>query len=503
MFEQILMAMDLRFIFLVMVGAFAGLVVGAMPGLSVTMATAILVSVTFTWAVKDAMALMMGVYVVGVFSGAISAILINIPGAPASVATTLDGFPMTMKGQARKALWIATFYSFIGTLFGLIMLALVARPVTKIALQFSPMDYFLLALFGLTTVGSLTSKNFLKGLLSAAFGVMISLIGVDPIMGTPRFTFGSLRLYAGISLIAALIGLFGFSEILIQIGQRSLAPIAGKLGREKVSLRRLLRYLPLSIQSAIIGTVIGALPGTGGPVASLIAYDQAKKTVRKPEVPFGEGAVEGIVASESANNACIGGALIPMLTLAVPGDAVTAVLLSAMYVHGLRPGPLLFTQTPELFYIIIAAGIIGSLAILLLGVGVAPLMARMVLIPKKILLPVVAVLCMIGAYAINSSVFDVLIMAIFGFLGFIMRRKGYAVAPMVLGIVLGSLMDANFRRAVSLASAGDNLIISMFSRPISIVLVAFILISLLSNFGFVKTGIRKLFARKPTETKEE
>jgi putative tricarboxylic transport membrane protein len=332
---------------------------------------------------------------------------------------------------------------------------------------------------------------------------MISLIGVDPIMGTPRFTFGSLRLYAGISLIAALIGLFGFSEILIQIGQRSLAPIAGKLGREKVSLRRLLRYLPLSIQSAIIGTVIGALPGTGGPVASLIAYDQAKKTVRKPEVPFGEGAVEGIVASESANNACIGGALIPMLTLAVPGDAVTAVLLSAMYVHGLRPGPLLFTQTPELFYIIIAAGIIGSLAILLLGVGVAPLMARMVLIPKKILLPVVAVLCMIGAYAINSSVFDVLIMAIFGFLGFIMRRKGYAVAPMVLGIVLGSLMDANFRRAVSLASAGDNLIISMFSRPISIVLVAFILISLLSNFGFVKTGIRKLFARKPTETKEE
>ena len=423
MVEQILAAIDLRFIFLVFVGAFAGLVVGAMPGLSVTMATAILVSVTFTWTVNDAMALMMGVYVVGVFSGAISAILINIPGAPASVATTLDGFPMTMKGQARKALRVATVYSFVGTLFGLIMLALLAKPVTKIALQFSPMDYFLLALFGLTTVGSLTSKNFLKGLISATLGVIISLIGIDPIMGTPRFTFGSMKLQAGISLIAALIGLFGFSEILVQIGQRSLQPIAGKLGKEKVGFRQLMRHIPLSLQSAVIGTFIGALPGTGGPVASLIAYDQAKKTVRKPEVPFGEGAVEGIVASESANNACIGGALIPMLTLAVPGDAVTAVLLSAMYVHGLRPGPLLFTQTPDLFYVILAAGIIGSLSIIALGIGVAPLMARMVLIPKKILLPVVAILCIIGAYAINSSVFDILIMAIFGLIGFVMRRK--------------------------------------------------------------------------------
>jgi putative tricarboxylic transport membrane protein len=503
MIEQILAAIDLRFIFLVFVGAFAGLIVGAMPGLSVTMATAILVSVTFTWAVNDAMALMMGVYVVGVFSGALSAILINIPGAPASVATTLDGFPMTMKGQAKKALRVATVYSFVGTFFGLIMLALLAKPVTKIALQFSPMDYFLLALFGLTTVGSLTSKNFLKGLISAALGVIISLIGIDPIMGTPRFTFGSMRLQAGISLIAALIGLFGFSEILVQIGQRSLDPISGKLGKEKVGFRQLLRHIPLSLQSAVIGTFIGALPGTGGPVASLIAYDQAKKTVRKPEVPFGEGAVEGIVASESANNACIGGALIPMLTLAVPGDAVTAVLLSAMYVHGLRPGPLLFTQTPDLFYVILAAGIIGSLSILFLGISVAPLMARMVLIPKKILLPVVAILCIIGAYAINSSVFDVLIMAIFGLIGFVMRRKGYSVAPMVLGIVLGSLMDANFRRAVSLASAGDNLIISMFSRPISIILIVFILISLFSNFKFVKTGVRKLFSKGSDKGQEE
>jgi putative tricarboxylic transport membrane protein len=321
-------------------------------------------------------------------------------------------------------------------------------------------------------------------------------------MGTPRFTFGSMKLQAGISLIAALIGLFGFSEILVQIGQRSLEPIAGKLGKEKVGFRQLMRHIPLSLQSAVIGTFIGALPGTGGPVASLIAYDQAKKTVRKPEVPFGEGAVEGIVASESANNACIGGALIPMLTLAVPGDAVTAVLLSAMYVHGLRPGPLLFTQTPDLFYVILAAGLIGSLSIIALGIGVAPLMARMVLIPKKILLPVVAILCIIGAYAINSSVFDILIMAIFGLIGFVMRRKGYSVAPMVLGIVLGSLMDANFRRAVSLASAGDNLIISMFSRPISIILIVFILISLFSNFKFVKTGVRKLFSGRSDKGKE-
>lgn len=496
MLGQIFSTMSPEFILLVAAGAFAGLLVGAMPGLSVTMATALLVSITFTWSVENAMGLIMGVYVVGVFSGAVTAILVNIPGAPSSVATTLDGFPMTKKGQAKKALKTATIYSFVGSVVGLVILALVAKPVTKIALAFSPIDYFLLALFGLTTVGSLTSKSFTKGLISATLGVILSLIGIDPIMGTSRFTFGSMNLQMGIPLIPALIGLFGFSEVLVQVGQGSMKAIAMGVGNEKAKIKPLLKHIPMSLRSSVIGTVIGALPGAGGPVASLISYDQAKKTTKNPEVPFGEGAVEGIVASEAANNACIGGALIPMLTLAVPGDAVTAVILSALYVHGLRPGPLLFTETPGLFYTILAGGFIGCLMILLLGLTVAPVLARIVLIPKKILMPLVSILCVIGAYAVNGSLYEVLLMVIFGMAGFIMRRKGYSVAPMVLGLVLGQLMDANFRRAVSLAQAGDNIMVSMFSRPISLILVTLIVASVMANVPAVRKATGKIFKRK-------
>ena len=491
MFEFIT-SMDISFILLVALGSFTGLIVGAMPGLSVTMATALLVSITFTWTVNNAIGMIMGVYVVGVFSGAVTAILVNIPGAPASVATTLDGFPMTKKGEAKKALKTATIYSFLGSVVGMVILALVAQPITKIALMFSPMDYFLLALFGLTTVGSLTSKNFVKGLISAALGVFLGLIGMDPIMGMGRFTYGSMNLLSGIPLIAALIGLFGFSEILMQVSDKSMKPISHNIEKDKISTRKLLKYFPLGLFSALIGTLIGALPGAGGPVASLIAYDQAKKTTKNPTAPFGEGAVEGIVASESANNACIGGALIPMLTLGIPGDAVTAVIISALYVHNLQPGPLLFTQTPDLFYTLLVGGFIGCIMILVLGFTVAPQLAKIVLIPKKILLPLVAILCVIGAYAISGKVFDVLLMILFGFAGFIMKKRGYSVAPMVLGLVLGKMMDENFRRAVSLAQYEDNPIFAMFSSPISIILICLVIFSLLSNLP----AFKKIFSGK-------
>lgn len=497
MVGAVLAQLDLQFFLMVLAGSTAGLLVGAIPGLSVTMATAILVSITYGWPMKTALALIMGVYVSGVFGGAVSAILINIPGAPSSIATTLDGFPMAQKGEASKALWAATSQSFVGTLIGLLILALVAKPMTRIALAFTPTDYFLLAVFGLTTVGSLTSKSFTKGLISAVFGVLVSMVGIDPIMGTPRFTFGSTQLMGGIGLVAALIGLFGFAEVLTQIGQRNLTAISATAGRMKVDFRETFRHFPLSFRASIIGTFIGALPGVGGPVASLLAYDHARKTVKKPSRPFGEGAVEGIVASESANNACIGGALIPMLTLAIPGDAVTAVILSAFYVHGLRPGPLLFTETPDLFYTILAGGFVGAFVMLLLGIVFSPLLCKVVLVPKRILLPVVAVLCVIGSYAVNASMFDVLVMLIFGLLGFAMRERGYAVAPMVLGIVLGPLMDSNFRRAVSLASSGDNMLVSMFAHPITLVLLALIVISVLSGIP----AVTRLFNRKGTTAK--
>ncbi|MBC8590127.1 tripartite tricarboxylate transporter permease [Wansuia hejianensis] len=492
MIKEIFSIIDLNFIFLVFVGSIAGLFVGAMPGLSVTMATALLVSITFTWEVNSAMALIMGVYTVGVYSGAVTAILINIPGAPSSVATTLDGYPMAKKGDALLALKVAAFYSFIGTIIGLVVLGISAKEVAKLALAFTPMDYFLLSLFGLTTVGSLTSKNFTKGMISAMVGVFISMIGMDPIVGISRFTYGSVNLQRGISIIPALIGLFGFSEVLYQISLKKEKKEMLNVSREKNSLKDILGHWALSIRSSIIGVIIGALPGTGGPIAALLSYEHAKKSTKSPKVPFGEGAIEGIVASEAANNACIGGALIPMLTLAMPGDAVTAVILSAFYVHGLRPGPLLFTETPEMFSVILAGGFVGSIMILLLGLTVAPLLSKVVAIKERHLFPIVVVLCVIGSYAASTHIFDVFLMLIFGIVGYIMRRRDYAVAPMVLGLVLGGIMDSNFRRAMSLISASDNLLNDLFFRPITIILTILVIFSVVSNFISISSIKEKL-----------
>lgn len=480
-FMQALGSIDVRFIFLVFIGSFAGLVVGALPGLSATMATALLVSITYSWPVNDAMAVILGVYVSGVYGGCVSAVLINIPGAPSSVATTFDGFPMAQRGEAAQALWTATFHSFFGTLFGFLILAIAAKPITVIALRFMPMDYFLLAVFGMLSVGSLTAKDLTKGCISGALGVLLAMVGTDPVVGVTRYTFGTLNLQAGITLIPALIGLFGFTEVLDQISQGNLKAIASSCGKMIWDFKGQLKHMGLSIRAAIIGTVVGAIPGTGGPIAALLAYNHAMTTVKNPTRPFGEGAPEGIVASESANNACIGGALIPLLTLAIPGDAVTAVILAAFYVHGLHPGPLLFTTTPDLFPIILIGGVIASIIMLLLGMFVVPSFSRIVLIPKKFLLPVVCVFCVVGTFASSNSPFEIYMMFCFGLIGFLMRTRGYPVAPMVLGLVLGGMMDSNFRRAVNLAMAGDNFLGSMFLHPTTAVLSALVLVTILLN----------------------
>lgn len=494
MLQEIYYILDWSFILVVFIGAISGLFVGSMPGLSVTMATALLVSVTFTWETNLAMGLIMGVYVVGVYSGAITAILINIPGAPSSVSTTLDGYPMAKNGKALMALRTATIYSFIGSVIGLLVLMLSAGPVTKLALEFSPFDYFLLAAFGLATIGSLTSDSFIKGLISAGIGVFLSTIGMDPMIGIGRFTFGITNLQKGIPIVAALIGLFGFSEILMQLSIRKNQSEVQEIKETKFKTSKILKHWPLGIRSSIIGSVIGALPGAGGPVAALLAYDQAKKTTKNPEVPFGEGAIEGIVASEAANNGCIGGALIPMLTLAVPGDAVTAVILSAFYVHGLRPGPLLFKQTPEMFYVILAGGFLACIMILILGFTIAPLLSKVSQIKEKHLFPVVSVLCVIGAFAASNNIFDIGLMIFFGFLGFMMKKRKYSVAPLVLGLVLGGIMDSNFRRSMSLIESSNSPIADLLFNPISSILLICLLISVLSNVISIKK-LKRVFSK--------
>lgn len=488
---DILSVLSVKFVLLVFLGSVAGLFVGAIPGLSVSMATALLVSITYTWQTNDALAMVMGVYVVGVFSGAVSAILINIPGAPSSVVTTLDGYPLARKGQAYKALYYATIYSFIGSVFGLAALALLATPVSNLAIKFRPMDYFLLSLFGLVTVGSVTSKNYVKGLIAAALGLIVSMIGLDPLVGTPRLIFGVSQLRGGVSTVPALVGLFGFAEVLSVVFDGHMSQTVESMGRERIRLRDVLRHWKLSLYASLLGTLVGALPGAGGPVAAFLSYNEAKRLVKHPETPFGEGAVEGIVASESSNNACIGGALIPMLTLAVPGDAVTAIILSVFYVHGLKPGPMFIRESAGSFYAILLASFIACIALLVLGLLVAPRISKVISVPKNILLPIVTVLCVVGAFACNNRLFDVGLMFFFGLIGFLMRRRGYPAAPMVLALVLGKTMDSNFRRAMALAAVADNPVLSLFGYPITAFLLACTLLVLVSNIPAVKRITRR------------
>ena len=480
--------LDPGFILFCIVGSVLGFFVGAVPGLSVTMATAILVSFSYTWQVDHALAMVMGVYVVGVYSGALSAILLNIPGAPSSVATTLDGYPMTKRGEAKRALTYAAFYSFTGCVCGLIMLALLAGPVSAVALSFWPMDYFLLALFGLVTIGRLSGDHVYKGLVSAAFGFWVSLIGMDPVYGTPRFTFGIEALVPGIPTVPALIGLFGMAEVLWVMLKHVAMQTDGNsaripeesdqqdMGSRQDTLREIARHFPQSLLYSLTGTFIGALPGAGTPVASLLAYAQAKRLVKRPSRPFGEGAVEGIVASESANNACIGGALIPMLTLGIPGDAVTAIILSVFTIHGLQPGPVFLAQDTGSFHAILSAGFISCVCLLLLGLFVAPRLAYLLRIPQNVLMPVIALICVFGAYAGSRRVFDVCVMLFFGALGFIMRRYGFPVAPVTLALVLGRMMESNLRRALSLASSADDPLVFTFLRPLTLLLLALLIL---------------------------
>lgn len=468
----------MSFVFYCILGCFLGLVVGALPGISVTMATAVLVGITYTWNTYDAIAMIMGVYVVGVFSGAVSAVLVNIPGAPGSVATVLDGYPLAKKGRASTALYTATIYSFIGTLIGLGALWLFAKPISSIAVLFSALDYFLIGVLGMLCSAAISGKNYVKGIISAAFGLILSCVGIDGIYGVQRFTFGADFLKSGIPTVAALIGLFGMSEVLSGIRTAQNKGEILKVEDEKVDIKGILSHFKLGVISSVIGTVIGALPGAGSPVAALMAYMNAKNIVKNPTQEFGKGAVEGIVASESSNNACIGGALIPMLTLGVPGDAVTAVILSVLIIHGMTPGPFFISENPQLFYAVLAGGFISAFGVLIMGLILNKPLSKLLNIDRGILLPCVALLCVVGAYSVKNVYSDIFIMLFFGVLGYFMKKFDYPSAPLILGLVLGQMCDLNLRRTVTIFSAQGGFYGMVLSRPVTIVLFVLIILSI-------------------------
>ena len=463
-------------------GTFAGIYIGAIPGLSVTMAVSILISFTFSWEVNNALALMVGIYCGGVYGGSRSAILLNIPGAPASIATSFDGYPLAVRGEAGQAIGVSTVISVVGGLVGIVVLALAAPMVAEFALKFAPRDYLLLATMGLLLVGSLSGESMAKGLFAGALGVTLGMVGMDPLTAEGRYTFGSVALLGGIHYVIAMIGLFGVAEALYQLHTVGVQPIKQDVSKIIPSWGVIARYLPLSLRTSLIGVIIGALPGTGGDIAALMAYDHAKRTVKKPSRPFGKGAYEGLIAPESANNAAIGGAYIPMLTLGIPGDAVTAVIIGALYIHGLKPGPMLMIETPHLFWFTVGNLALSNIFLVIFGLTGIRIFAKMVELPKGILIPVIIVLSVVGTYTIQNNYVDVYWMLGFGIFGYLLKMYGFQVAPIILGVILGPLMDMSYRRAVmSCEKSLPAFFLDLVANPLSCILTVSVLLMLLNQ----------------------
>jgi len=476
---------NLKLLFLTAVGTFCGIYVGAIPGLSVTMAVSILISFTFSWEVNPALALMIGVWTGGVYGGSRSAVLLNIPGAPAAVATGFDGYPLAKLGEAGKAVGLSTTASVIGGVLGVIAFATAAPIISEYSLLFAPRDYFLLAIMGILLVGSLSGESLAKGVFAGALGILLSMVGMDTFTGQGRFTFGSVGLMSGIHFVAIMIGIFGVSEAFVQLHDLGVKPIKQNVSKIIPSWRLLYQHMYLIIKCSLIGIGVGALPGTGGDIAALLAYGHARRSVKKPTRPFGEGAYEGLIAPETANNAAIGGAYIPMLTLGIPGDAVTAVIIGALYIHGLKPGPMLMIETPHLFWFSTGCMLLANVFLLIFGLSGIKLFAKIVEIRKGLLLPIIIMISVIGTYAINNSIYDVYWMLGFGMFGYFLKMYGFQPGPVILGVILGPLMETGYRQAMA---DQHNSIVGFVSQlivnPLSLVLTLSMIVIILGQTQF-------------------
>nr|MBA5588306.1 tripartite tricarboxylate transporter permease [Anaerobacillus isosaccharinicus]QOY38585.1 tripartite tricarboxylate transporter permease [Anaerobacillus isosaccharinicus] len=458
--------------------------IGALPGLSATMAVALLIPVTFGMHPVTGLSMLTAIYTSAIYGGSISAILLHTPGTPASAATAMDGYAMTKQGKGLKALGISTIASMIGGFISACLLLFLAPPLSLISLKFNAPEYFLIAIFGLTIIGSLSSGKMLKGLASGVFGLAIALIGTDILTAYPRYTFGITSLESGISLVPALIGMFSLSQVLIQVEDMHSAKKKVKLteelkGKVLPSWKEFKSITPTIFKSSFIGTFVGILPGAGGDIGSWVSYNEAKRSSKNPE-NFGKGSIQGIAASESANNAVTGGALIPLLTLGIPGSAATAILLGGLYIQGLVPGRELFTTYANITYAVIIGFILANILMGCIGLFSAKYIVKVTQVPIGIVAPIIVVLSVVGSYAINNNIFDVYVMVAFGIIGYFMRKTGFNAAPVVLAIILGPMAENGFRQSL-IMSKGD-MFGYYFGRPISLVIILLIIVSILSPF---------------------
>lgn len=455
-----------------------GIIIGALPGLSAAMGVALLIPLTFGMPAATGLIVLAGVYCGAIFGGSISAILIHTPGTPAAAATAIDGYQLTLKGKAGKALATAVIASFFGGILSSISLYLFAPTLAKLALKFGPAEYFWLSIFGLTIIAGVSTKSMTKGLVSGAFGLLLSTIGMDPMLGRLRFTFGMPSLYSGLPFTATLIGLFSMSQVLALAEKR-----IRKSGKfidfdEKVMLdkKELKRIMPTVLRSTVIGNIVGILPGAGASIAAFIGYNEARRFSKHKE-EFGEGSIEGIAGAEAANNAVTGGSLVPTLTLGIPGESVTAVLLGGLLIQGLQPGPDLFTVHAKTTYTFFAGFVIVNIIMLILGLYGCRLFAKISRVPDNILIPVVFALSVVGSYAIRNQIADVVIMFVFGIIGYFIKKFELNPAAIVLALILGPIGETGLRRTLILS---HNNIGALFSSTVSLVLIALTIFSVFS-----------------------
>lgn len=473
-----------------LLGVALGIVFGALPGLTAVMGVALLIPLTFGLPPVVAFSSLLGMYCGAIYAGSITAILVSTPGTAAAAATMLEGPRLTARGESLRALEMTTVASFIGGVFSCFILAGVAPQLARFALNFSAPEYFALGIFGLTIVATLSEGALLKGCIAACLGLLIAMVGMDPLTGNLRLTFDSANLINGVSLIPALVGLYALSQVFLTCEDvfRGKRLSAVNISRKGISLAEIWANKSALLRGSLIGTFIGIVPATGSGTASFAAYSEAKRNSRHPEA-FGNGAIEGLAATESANNAVTGGALIPLLTLGIPGDVVTAVILGALMIQGMTPGPLLFQEQGALVYSIFISLLLANVFMLVLGMASVRVFSKIVSIPGGILMPLVTTLCVVGGYALNNSNFDLGVMAVFGILGWIMTKASIPLAPLLLAMILSGIIETNFRRALSIS---DNDYTVFLTRPVCAV---FLCISLFILFNLLRKEWKKAAAR--------
>ena len=478
---------DPKCLLLVFAAVACGIVVGALPGLTATMGVALMVPFTYSMDMHYGLPMLMGIYCSAVYGGSISAILLNTPGTPAAAATVMDGYTMAKNGQAGRALSMSVFASTVGGLIGVAAMILFAPAMSKIALEFTSGEFAVIALFGLSVIVSISGDSLLKGFISAALGLMLCCIGLDPMDGFPRFTFGSMNLFNGFELVPVLIGLFAVSECLVNIETiESSQTVESKLERLLSPLSDIKQCMWHIVKSGVLGTFIGCIPGAGSDIACFVAYGEAKRSSKNAD-QFGKGCIEGVAAPESANNAVGGGAMIPMLSLGVPGDPVTAVLIGALMIQGLTPGPLLYRDHQDVVYLIFAAMVIANIFMFIIATAGLPIFTKVISVNKNVLVPVIFVLCMVGSFSLRNNVFDVWTTLAFGVVGYLMQKVKLPVAPILLALILGPMAEENLRRML-VANDGSY---APLTSPICLVLFALSIFMVVSSLKKQKKPAKK------------